>query len=64
MNDADGLGGKLSEEDKETILSAVKEKSEWLEEHPNAEAEDYEEQLSDFQAIVTVRHHTFCLTPN
>ena len=48
------MGGKISKEDKETILAAVKDKSEWLEEHPNAEAEDYEDQLSEFQAIVSV----------
>jgi len=52
------MGGKISEDDKETILAAVKEKSEWLEEHPNAEAEDYEEQLSDFQSIVSVSSST------
>ncbi|ODN93398.1 chaperone DnaK [Cryptococcus wingfieldii CBS 7118] len=52
VGDAEGLGGKLSEDDKDTILSAIKEKTEWLEEHPQAEAEDYEEQLSELQATV------------
>lgn len=46
------MGGKISEDDKETILAAVKEKTEWLEEYPNAEAEDYEEQLAEIQATV------------
>lgn len=46
------MGGKLSSDDKETILEAVKEKSEWLEENPEAEAEDYEDQLSELQATV------------
>ena len=55
MNDPEGMGGKISDEDKETILAAVREKTEWLEEHPNAEAEDYDDQLSEFQAIVSVR---------
>ncbi|WVW84903.1 chaperone DnaK [Kwoniella bestiolae CBS 10118] len=50
--DKEGLGGKLSEDDKETILSAIKEKTEWLEENPTAEAEDYEDQLSELQAAV------------
>ncbi|KAK6907974.1 chaperone DnaK [Kwoniella mangroviensis CBS 8507] len=50
--DKEGLGGKLSEDDKETILSAIKEKTEWLEENPSAEAEDYEDQLSELQAAV------------
>ena len=48
------MGGKISEEDKETILAAIKEKSDWLEENPDAEADDYEEQLSAFQAVVSV----------
>ncbi|ODO00221.1 chaperone DnaK [Cryptococcus amylolentus CBS 6273] len=52
VGDAEGLGGKLSEDDKDTVLSAIKEKTEWLEEHPQAEAEDYEEQLSELQATV------------
>ncbi|WWC70964.1 chaperone DnaK [Kwoniella pini CBS 10737] len=50
--DKEGLGGKLDEDDKETILAALKEKTEWLEENPAAEAEDYEEQLSELQAAV------------
>lgn len=54
INDAEGLGGKLSEDDKDTILSAIKEKTGWLDEHPQADAEDYEEQLSELQATVAV----------
>ncbi|WWC88634.1 chaperone DnaK [Kwoniella dendrophila CBS 6074] len=50
--DKEGLGGKLSDEDKETINAALKEKTEWLEENPTAEAEDYDEQLSELQAAV------------
>jgi len=46
------MGGKISDEDKKTILAAVKEKTDWLEDHPNAEAEDYEDQLSEIQATV------------
>lgn len=52
VNDAEGMGGKLSSDDKETILEAIKEKTEWLEEHPEADAEDYEDQLSELQATV------------
>ena len=52
LTDTEGLGGKLSEEDKETISAAIKEKAEWLEDHPAAEAEDYEDQLSELQATV------------
>ncbi|KAJ6437682.1 putative glucose-regulated protein 78 of hsp70 family [Purpureocillium lavendulum] len=45
VNDAEGLGGKISDEEKETILDAVKEATEWLEESgAEASAEDFEEQ--------------------
>lgn len=45
VNDEEGLGGKIDEEDKETILEAVKETSEWLEENAaTATQEDFEEQ--------------------
>ncbi|KAL3953332.1 hypothetical protein ACCO45_013275 [Purpureocillium lilacinum] len=45
VNDAEGLGGKISDEEKETILDAVKEATEWLEESgAEATAEDFEEQ--------------------
>ncbi|CAK7197544.1 ATPase with role in protein import into the ER [Sporothrix eucalyptigena] len=45
VNDEDGLGGKISEEDKETIIEAVKEAQEWLDENAaTAELEDFEEQ--------------------
>lgn len=54
VNDAEGMGGKITSEDKETILAAIKEKTEWLEENAEAEAEDYEDQLSELQAAVGV----------
>ena len=45
VNDEDGLGGKIDQEDKETILEAVKEATDWLEENAaTAEKEDFEEQ--------------------
>lgn len=45
VNDEEGLGGKIDEEDKETLLDAIKETTEWLEEHAaSATAEDFEEQ--------------------
>ncbi|KAF1350035.1 hsp70-like protein C [Delphinella strobiligena] len=44
-NDEDGLGGKIDEDDKETLLEAVKEAQDWLEENAaTAEAEDFNEQ--------------------
>ncbi|KAI1504678.1 heat shock protein 70 family [Biscogniauxia marginata] len=45
VNDEDGLGGKIDDDDKETILEAVKETTDWLEENAaTANAEDFEEQ--------------------
>ncbi|KAM4063013.1 hsp70 protein [Hirsutella rhossiliensis] len=45
VNDEEGLGGKIDAEDKETILDAVKEATEWLDENgASANAEDFNEQ--------------------
>ncbi|KAG8921188.1 ATPase with role in protein import into the ER [Tulasnella sp. 408] len=53
VSDAEGLGGKLSEEDKKTILAAVKEAGDWVEsEGSTADAEAFEEKLAEIQAIV------------
>ncbi|RSH88510.1 ATPase with role in protein import into the ER [Apiotrichum porosum] len=52
LADQEGMGGKLDEDDKKTILEAIKEKSDWLDDHPEAEAEDYEDQLAELQATV------------
>jgi endoplasmic reticulum chaperone BiP len=44
-NDEEGLGGKIDDDDKETILEAVKEATDWLEENAStATTEDFEEQ--------------------
>ena len=45
VNDEDGLGGKIDEDDKESILEAVKEATDWLEENAQtATSEDFDEQ--------------------
>ncbi|KAL9099443.1 MAG: hypothetical protein Q9163_005055 [Psora crenata] len=45
VNDNEGLGGKIDEDDKETLLEAVKETADWLEENAaEATTEDFEEQ--------------------
>ncbi|EQL04043.1 hypothetical protein G6O67_008217 [Ophiocordyceps sinensis] len=45
VNDEEGLGGKIDNEEKETILDAVKEATEWLDENgASANAEDFNEQ--------------------
>ncbi|WFD43334.1 ATPase with role in protein import into the ER [Malassezia psittaci] len=52
--DKDGLGGKLSKEDKDTIQQHLKDSEKWLEENgENAEAQDIEEQMSELQSAVT-----------
>ena len=57
LNDEEGLGGKIDEDDKETLMEAVKETQDWLEENAaTAEAEDFEEQkqkLSDVAYPIT-----------
>ncbi|KAF2860610.1 immunoglobulin heavy chain-binding protein, KAR2 [Piedraia hortae CBS 480.64] len=57
VNDAEGLGGKIEEDDKEAILEAVKEAQDWLEENAqSADAEAFEEQkqkLSDVAHPIT-----------
>jgi len=57
INDEDGLGGKIDEDDKETLLEAVKEAQDWLEENAQtATTEDFEEQkqkLSDVAYPIT-----------
>lgn len=45
VNDKDGLGAKIDDEDKQTILDAVKETLEWLDENgAEATKEDFDEQ--------------------
>ncbi|PGH15026.1 chaperone DnaK [Helicocarpus griseus UAMH5409] len=45
VSDEEGLGGKIDDDDKETIMEAVKETTDWLEENAaTATTEDFEEQ--------------------
>jgi heat shock protein 5 len=52
INDEDKLGSKLSEDDKEEIEKGVSEALEWLDENPDAEAEDIEDRKKELEAIV------------
>ncbi|PBK92560.1 HSP70-domain-containing protein [Armillaria gallica] len=53
IGDQEGLGGKISDEDKKTILDAVKDTTDWLDEYgSSATEEDLEEKLTEVQAIV------------
>lgn len=47
LGDQEGLGGKISDEDKKTILETVKETTEWIDENgASASVEDLEEKLA------------------
>ncbi|KAL1844941.1 hypothetical protein VTK73DRAFT_1476 [Phialemonium thermophilum] len=52
VNDNEGLGGKIDDDDKETILEAVKEVTDWLEENgATASTEDFEEQKEKLSSV-------------
>jgi endoplasmic reticulum chaperone BiP len=52
VNDEEGLGGKIDDDDKETILEAVKEATDWLDENAaTAEKEDFEEQREKLSGV-------------
>lgn len=57
LNDEEGLGGKIDDDDKETLKDAVKETQDWLEENAaEAASEDFDEQfqkLSDVAYPIT-----------
>ncbi|GMK57304.1 hypothetical protein CspeluHIS016_0401380 [Cutaneotrichosporon spelunceum] len=52
LKDKESLGGKLDKSDKAELEDALKEKEEWIKDNQSADAEDYEEQLSELQAAV------------
>ncbi|KAI9742997.1 MAG: ATPase with role in protein import into the ER [Claussenomyces sp. TS43310] len=52
VNDDEGLGGKIDDDDKETLLEAVKETTEWLEDNAaTATSEDFEEQKEKLSGV-------------
>ncbi|KAF9529039.1 heat shock protein 70 [Crepidotus variabilis] len=53
LGDQEGLGGKISDEDKKTILATVKETQDWIDENgQTASLEDLEEKLAEVQGVV------------
>ncbi|KAJ3514817.1 hypothetical protein NLJ89_g2143 [Agrocybe chaxingu] len=53
LGDQEGLGGKISDEDKKTILATVKETGDWIDENgASASVEDLEEKLAEVQGVV------------
>jgi len=52
VNDETGLGGKIDEADKETIVDAVKEAIDWLDENAaSATTEDFDEQKEKLSSV-------------
>ncbi|KAI9769116.1 MAG: ATPase with role in protein import into the ER [Geoglossum simile] len=52
VGDQEGLGGKIDDDDKETLLEAVKEVTDWLEEHASsATTEDFMEQKEKLSGV-------------
>jgi len=51
IEDKEKLGGKITDEDKTTIEEAVKEALEWLDENPQATADDYKDKLKELEGI-------------
>ncbi|RLL99621.1 hypothetical protein CFD26_108229 [Aspergillus turcosus] len=52
VNDESGLGGQIDEDDKQTILDAVKEVTDWLEDNAaTATTEDFEEQKEQLSNV-------------
>ena len=49
INDEEKIGGKISDEDKETIEEAVTEAIDWLNENPEADAEEYKEKQTELE---------------
>ena len=53
LADQTGLGGKLDDDDKKTLLSAIKEVTEWIEENgQSATTDELEEKLAEVQSVV------------
>jgi len=50
IEDKEKLGGKISDEDKETISEAVKEALEWLDDNAEASKDDLAQKLKDLEA--------------
>merc|ERR1712062_364661 len=51
IDDKEQLGGKISDEDKGTILKIVEEKLEWLKDHEEATSEEFDAQKKEIEEI-------------
>jgi len=52
IDDEEKLGGKLSEDDKETIREACEEVNQFIQDNPDADLEDYKEKLQELTELV------------
>jgi len=52
VGDAEKLGGKLSEDEKSKILTAVDAAIEWLDSNPDAETEEYKDKKKEVEDVV------------
>merc|ERR1712194_380992 len=51
INDEEKLGGKIDDDDKETIEEAVTEAIDWLDENPEADKEELEEKMKELEGV-------------
>ncbi|CAO3597802.1 unnamed protein product [Absidia cylindrospora] len=52
LADDGALGTKVSDDDKDAIQDAIKDKLDWLDETPNAEKEDFDEKREELESVV------------
>jgi heat shock protein 5 len=51
INDKEKLGGKLDDDDKEALETAVNEAIDWLDEHKDADKEQFQEKQKELEAV-------------
>lgn len=51
VEDKDKLGNKIEEEDKSTILQALKEGEDWMTSHPDSDAQEYRDKLKEIEGV-------------
>jgi len=49
---SDGLEGKISDDDKESLTTTIDEALTWMEDHPAAEKDEYDEKQKEVEAVV------------
>ncbi|KAL4065321.1 heat shock protein 70 family [Scleroderma citrinum] len=65
LGNQSGLGGKLSDDDKKSLLAVIKEAMEWIKKNgQTANTDNLEEKLAEIQSIMLVIHHGNMLMPS